>query len=128
MRCLSTAHIIIISRCTLPTFLYNTRMSKMAVIRSGGKQYLVKENEELFVEKLDTPVDQKIELEVLSTFDEAGEDVQIGKPLLDTKVSAQIVGHEKGDKLHVYKFKSKVRYRRKMGHRHELTRIKILSI
>lgn len=104
-------------------------MAKYAVIRTGGKQYLVHENEELYVEKINGKVDEKIELETLGIFDDENEAAaEVGMPLLKTKVGAQVVAHAKGDKVDIYKFKSKVRFRRAQGFRPELTKIKILSI
>ncbi len=101
-------------------------MAKYAIIRTGGKQYLVRENEEIFVEKLTGEANDKIELETLGTFD--GDKVELGAPSLKNSVGAQVIEHVQGDKLHVYKFKSKVRYRKKQGFRPQLTKIKILSI
>lgn len=104
-------------------------MAKYAVIRTGGKQYLVRENEELLVERLDNKVDDKIELETLGVFDDENEKaLEIGAPLLSTKIGAQVMEHTRGDKLRVFKFKSKVRYRKTMGFRADLTKIKILAI
>jgi large subunit ribosomal protein L21 len=104
-------------------------MAKYAVIRTGGKQYLVRENEELLVERLDNKVDDKIELETLGVFDDENDKtLEIGAPLLSTMIGAQIMEHSRGDKIRVFKFKSKVRYRKAMGFRADLTKIKILAI
>lgn len=101
-------------------------MAKYAIIRIGGKQYLVHENEELYVEKIAGEANDKIELEALGTFD--GDKMDLGMPVLKATIPAQVVEHVKGDKIHIRKFKSKVRYRSHTGFRPQLTKIKILSI
>lgn len=103
-------------------------MAKVAIIRTGGKQFLVRENDVLYVNKLDSKIDDKIELETLGVFAEDSDDLELGAPVLKTSVNAQVVEHLKGDKVRVSKFKAKVRYRRTNGFRAELTKIKILSI
>lgn len=101
---------------------------KFAIVRTGGKQFLVKENEVIIVDKVNQNVDDTIELETLGVFEEGGATVELGSPLLAKGVSAQVVEHMRGDKVRINKFKAKVRYRKTMGFRAELTRIKILSI
>lgn len=99
----------------------------MAVIRTGGQQFLVQQDEEIIVQKLDNEVNKTVELETLGIIED-GKDVVIGTPVLDTKVQAIIVSHMKGDKVRIAKFKSKVRYRKVQGFRPELTKIKITAI
>ena len=102
-------------------------MTKMAVIRTGGKQYLVKENQEILVERTNTPEKDTIELETLAVFD--GETaLTLGNPLISTPAKAVVIGDVKADKIRVARFKAKVRYRKVKGHRAQLTKIKILSI
>jgi large subunit ribosomal protein L21 len=103
-------------------------MAKFAIVRTGGKQFLVKENDVIYVDKIDGDKDAKITLETLGTFDDAGESVEIGTPVLTAGVGAIVVEQVKGDKVRINKFKAKVRYRRQYGFRAELTKIKILSI
>lgn len=99
-----------------------------AVVRTGGRQYRVSTGDVLDVEKIEQPKGSRIELsDVLLAVDD--EDVRIGKPVLEgARVVARIVSQVKDDKVTVYKYKRRKRYRRKQGHRQPLTRIKIESI
>lgn len=103
-------------------------MAKAAIIRTGGKQFLVKENDVIFVQRLDNKENDKIELETLATFDDESEALEMGAPTLPGKVSAEVVAQVKGDKVRVAKFKAKVRFRRVNGFRAQLTKIKIVKI
>jgi len=103
-------------------------MGKIAVIKTGGKQYLVKENSLLTVDLLDFPEKEKINLEALAFFDEEGKNLELGTPSLKKTVEAEVIEHLKGDKIRVAKFKSKVRYRKVKGFRPRLTKIKITKI
>lgn len=98
----------------------------IAVIRCGGKQYVVQEDDELYVDKLDGEVGKQIELETLLLADTETHAVEVGKPVLDKKIHAEILVHEKGEKLHILRFKAKARYRKRKGFRHDFTNIKIL--
>lgn len=102
-------------------------MAKKAVIRTGGQQFLVSQDDELVVQKIDTPINETIELDTLGMLED-GKPLEVGTPILKSKVQATIMSHHKGDKLRVAKFKSKVRYRKVRGFRSELTRIKITSL
>ncbi len=103
-------------------------MVKMAVVQAAGKQYLVKENEELVVDKIHAEVNNAVELDVLALLDDEGKIVELGKPTLKSKIKAQIVEQGKGEKIRVARFKAKVRYRKVKGFRPQLTKIKILSV
>lgn len=100
----------------------------MAIIKTGGKQYKVNEGQVLNVEKLAGNPGDKIEFnEVLLIADDKGE-AQIGQPKLDKAVMAEVIEQGRADKIIVLKFKSKVRYRRKAGHRQPFTKVKIVKI
>ena len=101
-------------------------MAKMAVIKTGGKQYLVKEQDEIFVDRLEGNQNDKIDLETLAILE--ADAVKLGEPILNEKVEAIIVDQVKGDKIRVAKFKSKVRYRKVRGFRQMLSKIKINTI
>jgi large subunit ribosomal protein L21 len=103
-------------------------MPTIAVIKTGGKQYKVAAGQELKVEKLAGEPGSKVNIETLLIADENGEIKEIGAPSLGEKVSAEIIETGKGKKVSVVKFKSKVRYRRKVGHRQIFTKIKIAKI
>lgn len=102
-------------------------MSKIAVIKTGGKQYIAKENEILIVDLLKAEKDASFEFEAVATFDPEG-DVEVGYPLLDTKVKAKVLEHVLGDKVRIAKFKAKARYRKVTGFRPKYTKVQILSI
>ncbi|MEK7550917.1 MAG: 50S ribosomal protein L21 [Patescibacteria group bacterium] len=99
---------------------------KYAVIRIQGKQYKVSEGDEILVDKI---VDlKKIEPEVLLLSDEGN--VKIGKPVLkDIKVKLKVLTElEKGEKIEIYKFKAKSRYRKHTGFRSQHTRLLVEKI
>ncbi|KKR86969.1 MAG: 50S ribosomal protein L21 [Candidatus Woesebacteria bacterium GW2011_GWB1_41_10] len=101
-------------------------MQKYAIIRLQGKQYRVSEKDEILVDKiLDL---KKVEPEVLLISDDGK--VKVGKPVLkDVKVKTKIlVEMEKGEKIDVYKFKAKSRYRRHTGFRPHYTKLLIEKI
>ncbi len=102
-------------------------MAKHAVIRTGGKQFLVQENDEILVQNTSGKEKDTIELDTLAVFD-GPEAVSLGTPVLPNRTKAVIVSHVKGDKVKVSRFKAKVRYRKVTGFRAQLTKIKILSI
>ncbi len=103
-------------------------MATFAVVKTGGKQYLVKEGQEIVVDRMASKEKDKVELETLMTFDEEGKGVDIGTPLLTKKVQAEVVSHSKGEKIRVARFKAKVRYRKVRGFRPQLTSLKIVKI
>jgi large subunit ribosomal protein L21 len=101
----------------------------IAVIKTGGKQYRVKEGEILKIEKIVGNAGDKIDFEVLLLSDEEGKDAKIGKPFVDgAKVSGEILEQGRARKVNVIKYKPKVRYRRKAGHRQMYTKVKIASV
>lgn len=101
-------------------------MAKYAVIRIGGKQYKVSEGQEILVDKLVDP--KKAEADVLLCVDE--DKVRVGKPeVKDVKVKFKVVKEmEKGEKIDVYKFKAKSRYKRHTGFRPQYSRILVEKI
>jgi large subunit ribosomal protein L21 len=97
-----------------------------AVIKTGGKQYRVEEGTNLLVERLGDAEGATISLEPLLY---AGDQTLFGaEELAHVKVEAKVVGHERGPKLRVFKFKPKRGYKRRTGHRQELTRIEVTGI
>ena len=101
--------------------------STYAVIRTGGKQYRVQEGTTFLVERLSADEGASIDLEPLLY---SGDDDTFfsGADLGKVKVSATVVGHERGPKLRVFKFKPKRGYKRRTGHRQELTRLQVTGI
>ena len=101
-----------------------------AVIKTGGKQYLVQEGEVLAIEKLPEAAGAKITIsEVLMISDDEGKDIKLGTPVLEgAKVEAEVVEQVKANKIRVFKMRRRKRYRKTIGHRQKLTQIKIISI
>lgn len=101
-------------------------MAKYAVIRIGGQQFKVTEREEILIGKLKDV--KKFEPEVLLVAD--GEKVEVGKPTVKgAKVTLKIVAEvEKGEKVDVYKFKAKSRYKKHTGFRPQYTRLLVEKI
>jgi large subunit ribosomal protein L21 len=98
-----------------------------AVVKVGGKQYRVEEGDSLLVDRLREDEGTKVALQPLLL--SGNGDVVLDRGDLDkVKVEAVVTGHERGKKLHVLKFKPKKGYRRRQGHRSELTRIEIKEI
>ena len=100
----------------------------LAVIKTGGKQYIVKPGDKLKVEKLVEKEGSAISFsEVLLV--EKSKKLQVGTPQVkEAKVEAKILKHGKGDKVIVFKYKPKKRYSRKLGHRQPYTEIEITGI
>jgi large subunit ribosomal protein L21 len=101
--------------------------STYAVVKCGGKQYRVEEGTTLLVDRMTGDEGASVDLEPLLYA--GGKDTLFeGSDLGRVKVKAKIVGHERGPKLRVFKFKPKRGYKRTTGHRSELTRIEVTGI
>jgi large subunit ribosomal protein L21 len=97
-----------------------------AIIKTGGKQYRVSEGLTMLIERLPDDDGATVDLQPLLYVD--GADVIDGDDLSKVTVQARIVAHERGPKLRIVKFKPKRGYKRRNGHRQNLTRIEITSI
>lgn len=98
-----------------------------AIIKTGGKQYVVEEGKVISIEKLD--VEEGAEV----TFDEvllvSGDDVKIGAPNVSgAKVTGKVLEQGKERKIRIFKYKAKSNYRRRQGHRQPFTKVKIEKI
>jgi large subunit ribosomal protein L21 len=99
-----------------------------AVFKTGGKQYRVKAGDTLDVEKLPLEVDSAAEFENVLAVSDGGE-VIFGTPYVaGARVLAQVQSQLQDKKVIVFKYKRKTRYRRKLGHRQEYTRLVIQGI
>jgi large subunit ribosomal protein L21 len=97
-----------------------------AIVKTGGKQYRVEKGQTLLVERLPADAGATVSLEPILFRDD---DVVFGADALsDVRVDAKIVEHLRGEKLRVFKFKPKRGYRKRTGHRQELTRIEVTDI
>jgi large subunit ribosomal protein L21 len=99
-----------------------------AIVRTGGKQYRVEEGRTVTVEKLPAEEGSQVELDHVLMIAEDG-DVTIGTPTIDgARVVANVEGHGRHKKIIVFKYKSKVRTRKKTGHRQYFTRLTVQEI
>ncbi len=102
-------------------------MEAYAVIETGGKQYRVQQGDVFDVELLDLEEGAGVEFDALAVSN--GTELIIGVPLVDgAKVKASVVENLRGKKIYSFKKKRRKGYRRKIGHRQELTKIKVESI
>ena len=98
-----------------------------AIIATGGKQYRVSEGDVIYIEKIDADVDSTVSFDVLLVGNDG--DVKVGTPVVEgVKVEGKVVGQIRGDKIIVFKYKSKKNYRRKQGHRQPYTKVEITKI
>jgi large subunit ribosomal protein L21 len=97
-----------------------------AIVKTGGKQYRVERGQRLLVERLPVEAGADVELEPIlyrseeAVFDKAG--------LESVQVTAKVLAHVRGEKLRVFKFKPKRGYKRRTGHRQDLTQIEVTEI
>jgi large subunit ribosomal protein L21 len=100
---------------------------KLAIIKTGGKQYLVKEGDRLKISKLDAKEGDEVKFdEVLLVADK---EAKIGAPLVEgAKVTAKVLKQGRGKKVIVFHYHSKTRYKKKAGHRQHFTEVEILEI
>lgn len=100
-----------------------------AVIRTGGKQYIVKPGDVIDIEKISGEAGDTVNFEEVLLVTNDDDSTQVGKPLVDNaKVEGKILSQKKGDKIIVFKFKRRKGYRRKAGHRQKLTSVEITGI
>jgi len=103
-------------------------MTKIAVIKTGGKQYKVAQGDKIFIEKIEGKDGATIKFETLLVSDGNAKELELGTPALKTKVEGKILKQTKADKIDVIKFKAKSRYRRKLGHQQKKTQVEITRI
>lgn len=100
----------------------------LAILEEGSKQYMVREGDEIEVEKMQAESGAQVELGKVLLI--SGENVhKVGNPYVEgAKVIGKIIRQSKAKKIIVFKFKRRKGYRKKQGHRQSITRIKIESI
>ena len=99
-----------------------------AVIKSGGKQHKVSEGEEILLEKISVDEGKNVEFSEVLAVNKDGK-LEVGQPLLEGAiVTGKVVNHLKSKKITVIKMKRRKDYRKKQGHRQNLTKVKIESI
>jgi large subunit ribosomal protein L21 len=98
-----------------------------AIVKTGGKQYRVEEGTTLFVERLPDAVGATVALEPILLAGDS-DPVFDSEGLGSVSVRAEVVEHVRGPKIRIFKYKPKQGYRRRAGHRQELTRLKVTSL
>ncbi|MEA3345656.1 MAG: 50S ribosomal protein L21 [Chloroflexota bacterium] len=99
-----------------------------AIVKTGGKQYWVQKGQTLDVERLPAGVGEEVKLDQVLLISDDGE-VTVGQPMVEgAEVRATVLRQDRDRKIIVLKFKSKNRYRRKIGHRQPFTRLRIEEI
>jgi len=103
-------------------------MSKIAVIKTGGKQYKVSEKDAIKIEKILGKAGDKVLFDqVLMIAD--GDNVEVGKPFLEgNKVEGKILEQGRAKKVLVVKYKPKTRYKKRVGHRQSFTKVEVTQI
>jgi len=105
---------------------YTKKNNDFAVIKTGGNQYLVFKGDEILIDRINEKKGKKLNFETLL---KNGKTIKIGSPTLKTgEVKGEIIEEIKDEKIVVFKYKAKKRYRKKTGFRAKKTKIKILSI
>ncbi len=100
-----------------------------AVIRTGGKQYLVKPGDRIDVELLGNQDGEEVRFDDVLMVSRGENDVQIGTPTVKgANVTGRLLGQKKGKKVIVFKFKRRKGYRRKQGHRQKFSSVEITDI
>lgn len=100
---------------------------KLAIIKTGGKQYLVKEGDRLKIEKIDAPESGEVKFDKVLLV--ADKNVNLGAPFIeDAEVKAKVLKQGRSRKIVVFHYHSKTRYKKKAGHRQHFTEVEIKGI
>lgn len=103
-------------------------MAKIAIVETGGKQYLVTQDSVLNIEKLPAAKDGKITFEKVLLIDD-GKETKVGAPYISgVKVSAEVVEEGRAKKVVVIRYREKSRYFKKRGHRQPYTKVRITAL
>ena len=100
-------------------------MASYAVIETVGKQYRVEKGSTLLVDRMSAKEGDKVDLRAVAFRDK---EMVLGKDLEKVKVEAKVAGHERGPKLRIFKYRPKKGYRKRAGHRSELTRLEVTEV
>jgi large subunit ribosomal protein L21 len=100
-------------------------MASYAVVETGGKQYRVEKGDTLLVDRLAKEEGDVVDLRAVAFRDK---EMVVGKDLEKVKVEAKVTAHERGPKIRVFKYRAKKGYRKRQGHRSELTRLEVTDL
>jgi large subunit ribosomal protein L21 len=100
-------------------------LASYAVIETGGQQYRVEKGSTLLVDRLTAKEGDKVDLRPVAFRDK---EMVVGKDLEKVKVEAKVAAHERGPKLRIFKYRPKKGYRKRAGHRSELTRLEVTEV
>jgi large subunit ribosomal protein L21 len=98
-----------------------------AIVRAGGHQYRVGVGDELEIDRVSSAVGEKLELSPVMVVSD-GKVTHDESALAATPVTAEVLAHTLGKKIKILKFKNKIGYRRRQGHRQRHTRVRVTSI
>ncbi len=96
----------------------------ISIIKTGGKQYKVKSGDIIKIEKIAQKDGSVVKFDTLLSAD--NDNIQIGRPTLKNATEGKILGQTKAKKIHVIKYKAKIRYKRNIGHRQTYTSVQII--
>jgi len=100
-----------------------------AVIKTGGKQYLVSPGDKIKIEKISTEEEKEVVFDEVLLLGNDEKDIKIGEPFVKgAKVNAKVIKQDRAKKIIIFKYKPKKRYQKKKGHRQPYTEIEILKI
>lgn len=100
----------------------------IAIIKSGGKQYIVRAGDKLKLEKIKAETGKKVNFDTLFLANEKGDKIEVGAPSLGNKVEGKVLENGRGKKVKVVKYKSKTRYKVTTGHRQYFTEVEITKL
>jgi large subunit ribosomal protein L21 len=98
-----------------------------AIVKTGGKQYRVAEGDVITVEKIDGAPGDEVSLPAVLLVDGATVTHEASR-LESVTVTGEVVGHAKGPKIRIHKFKNKTGYHKRQGHRQKLTEVRITAV
>ena len=99
-----------------------------AIVESGGKQYRAEKGTTLVVDRLKADEGSKINLRAVMFRGDGDDVVLAGDKLEKVKVEATVTGHERGEKIRIFKYRAKKGFRKRQGHRSELTRLEVNEV
>ena len=112
----------------LPYLGFNPLLTMYAIVNIAGQQFKVRENQPVFVHRLDAQEGDSIQFDQVLLVDNNGS-IKVGSPMVaGAKVSAKVLNHLKGDKVLIFHKKRRKGYRKLNGHRQYLTKIQIEKI